>query len=384
MFYRPSIPLFFLALTGLCSIAVADLVVLKSGEKLDGKITGGTPTEIIIEVQVSAGITDTVTVLKKDIQSTLTAKPDSTAWEALRNIKPGVNSIPAASYEPLLQSLRSFATQFPSSSYKPEAQKIASELELEKSRVVAGEFKMNGQWLSKDQVQIERYQINAILAFNYMTEQSTSADLMGALNTFDSIEKQFPGARVYPDALDLTRRILATLQADITARLKLLKITTAERNKALSQTAPAQRAELQADLNREQAIANATISAAEKKGQKWPPLIIRSEKSLGLIATKAGEELKRLETFEPAKFRQSLNLIETAKTAFAKKEFVDADNALKEATNLWPANELALRLQPEVTAAKNAPKPVVKEEPIKVGPEKIGNPPQAASPTNKL
>src|SRR5688500_11535562 len=84
----------------------ADVVVLKNGEKLQGKIVGETPTEITLDVQVSPGIVDSRVVPKADVASVVKDQPDAAAWQAVRNFKLGPNSLAATAYDAMINPLR--------------------------------------------------------------------------------------------------------------------------------------------------------------------------------------------------------------------------------------------------------------------------------------
>ena len=189
------------SLLTLAASAFADIVTLKSGEKVEGKITAETDAEITIAAKVSASITDERVIKKSEVASVSKDEPDLIAWQPLKALKLGKNSLPAASYDAAINPLKGFAAEFPKSQFATEAQKIADAFSAEKKRVEAGEVKLDDKWLSKDEAQKERYQINALIAFHYMKDQSTR-DMVGAMNTFDAIEKNFPGARAYPDAVE--------------------------------------------------------------------------------------------------------------------------------------------------------------------------------------
>src|SRR5687767_3643608 len=209
LFRLPMLRLFFQIIALLSATAVlgrGDTVTLKSGEKIDGRILSETSAELKIEVK-SGGIVDERTVAKSDVAKVEKASADGVAWQPLKTLQPGANSLPAAQYDRVIGPLRSFVTQFPQSPHVADAQKALTAFEEEKKRVDAGELKLNGKWISKDEVQKERYQINALVALNYLREQQARGDIIGALNTFDVIERDYPGSRAYPDAVEAVLRI---------------------------------------------------------------------------------------------------------------------------------------------------------------------------------
>ena len=234
------------SLLTLAASAFADLVTLKSGEKVEGKITAETDTEITIAAKVSATITDEQTIKKSDIASMVKDEPDLIAWQALQALKLGKNSLPAASYDAAINPLKAFITEFPKSQFAAEAEKIADIFSAEKKRVEAGEVKLDDKWLSKDEAQKERYQINALIAFHYMKDQSTR-DMVGAMNTFDAIEKNFPGSRAYPDAVEYVQKMLPTLKAQVDARAKALAAQKTEQAEAVKKLAGVEKTKLEAE-----------------------------------------------------------------------------------------------------------------------------------------
>jgi hypothetical protein len=114
-----------------------------------------------IEIK-SGGIVDERTVAKSDVAKVEKASADGVAWQTLKNLQPGANSLPAGQYDRAIVPLRNFVTQFPQSANAPDAQKALTAFEDEKKRVDAGELKLNGKWISKAEVQNERYQINGL------------------------------------------------------------------------------------------------------------------------------------------------------------------------------------------------------------------------------
>ena len=344
----------FLIASGLCCGAFADTVTLKTGEVIEGKISSESDTQLTLELKLPGGITDSLTVSKDDVLSIAKVQPDELAWAPLMALKPGTTSLPAAFYETATQSLKGFLAQFATSPFAADAQKALAALEEEKTRVDAGEIKINDRWLTKEEAQRERYQIAAAVNFQLMKDQTSRGDLSGALNTFDGIEKQYPGSRIYPEAVDLARRVLAAFQPDLVSRIQLLRAAAAERDKAVQNSSAAQKAEIKAALDKEHAAEAALFAEAQRRHSKWPPFIPRSEKSLTATAAKIPDEARHLAAIDVAKIRQSLKDADRSKLALAGNDFVSALGYAKEALSLWPENEFAKRLQEEIKTSQAA------------------------------
>ena len=369
---RTLLPLLILS----CS-AFADTITLTNGEKLEGKVLSETATELTVEYRESAGITDQKVIKKSDVVSVMKEQPDEAAWKTIKDFKLGAFSLPARQYDELLKPLNFFANTYPQNAHAADVKKMQEAVESEKARVEAGEVKVADKWLSKEEAQKERYQINGLLAFNHMKSQSAAGDMIGALNTFDQLEKTYPGSKNYPDAADLAKQVLPALRATVTRAAQQLEVDAAGRKTASN------RAELEAAAAREQAAGEAAIAAAERAQQKWPALSSRSTKNLTALGTKAQAELQRLAALDVAKMRQSIQLAEKARILLDAKDLPAAEATLREASTAWATNEMTARITTELASARTAaiPESAPVEEPKPVEKPVEKPKPEAAAPT---
>ncbi len=347
------LPLVALLTSMVCTPLFADTITLTSGQKLEGKIINETATDITIEVKVSAAVTDEQTIPKSTVAKIEKEQPDEIAWLALKNLKPGVNSLPLAQYDVVLRPLQGFVNEYPQSAHAAEASQLLATFTAEKKRVDDGEVRLGEKWLTKEDVDKERYQIGGLLGFQYMRSQRAAGDLIGALNSFEQIEKTYPGAKTYPDAVDAARETLVALKATVERALQTFQTRKAEFDAGLANSSELQKPELLAARERELAKGEAAVLAADKAKLKWPVLVMSSDKNLDAIAKKIPNEVQRLARIEVAKLRQSSQLAEQAQKELAAKDAA-AQASISQALALWPANELAKRLQPEASALKVA------------------------------
>lgn len=349
------LPLSLLSLIFLAAAASADTITLKTGERIEARIASETAAEMTLELQVSAGIKDERVVKKADIVKIDRVSPDETAYRAIMNLQPGKNSLLPAQYDAVLTALQTFATEYPESTHLAAVQRTVAAFQADKKRVDAGEFKFGGIWLSKAEALRQRVQIGGQQAYNAMKSSNAAGDPIGALNAFATLEKNFGGSRVLPDAVELARQILPALQPVTERAIENQKIKEDERLLGVKNAAPLDRPDLIAASQREQAQAAAALAAATAAGQ-WPPFAAHSEKCLKAILAKIPVEAARLEKIPVGPMRESIQLAEQAQTEFTEKDLAAATETLKEAAKLWPANELVTRLTAQITAAKNPPK----------------------------
>jgi hypothetical protein len=328
--------------------ASADTVILKNGDKIEGKVQSETDQEVTIEFKVTASITDVRTVKKAEIAEIKKDSPDEPIFEALQAFKLGANSLPAAGYEKAIANLQAFLTRFPQSKHATEVAQQLAAFADEKRRVDAGDLKLNDRWLDKEEVAKERYQLSGQILFGQMQDLAKRNDFVGALNVFDQIEKNFPGARTFPDAVDYAKQIVPALKAQADRALPLAKQRKTENEEGLKLASEAARAELVAAQKREEQQANDAVDNATKQRVKWVPFLAHSEKSLTALSAAAATEQTRLSSIPVAKMRESLVASDAAAKAMEDGDNAAADKAAKDATQLWQNNEVAKRVTKEV------------------------------------
>ena len=379
MFSLPQLPLCsLLACLALTAASFGETVVLKSGEKIEGKIISETETQVTIEV-VAGGVVDERTIAKADVASMAKVQPDEAAWQPLQALKLADSSFPtAAQYDPIVEALRGFTKQFPESKHKADAEKALTDFEAEKTRVADGELKLNGRWLSKDEVQREKFQVGASVAANYMKTQVARNDFIGALNSFDLIEKQFEGTFGYLEAVASARQILPTLQTQVGQRLAALPAENAAREKGVKAAAGLEQIQLQKELDAEKKANDTALAEAKKRGAKWPPFLRRSPEGMKQIAGLVDDTSKRLATLDLAKLNNSLKLAEDARVDLSSGDLKAAEQKLRDAQQAWPKNEIAIRVSKQLAEAKESASTAAAAAPAEQAPKAT---PAPATPT---
>jgi hypothetical protein len=344
----------------LVSTAFADTVLLKSGEKVEGKIVKETDQQITLEVKVSASITDERVIPKAEIDRIDKVAPETDAYKAIVNIQTGSTSLTPAQYDVPIRTLQGYLQQFPNSTHKAEVQATLDEFVAEKKRVEGGEAKLRGQWLSKAEVEKEKVQLGGSLGFERMKALNAAGDSIGALNTFVLIEKNYAGAANMPEIIEFAKQLVATIKPALDRALLDQKVLKAQKEQGFANAKPEIRAEMVAAYKADMAQAEAAAAAAEAAGQ-WPPFVATNEKCLTTLQARAVREATRLAALPVDKMKKSVQLTNAARQSIADGDLETASTTLKEATTLWSANEQAGRLTKELTAltkaAKSTPAP---------------------------
>ena len=351
----------------------ADTVILATGEKVDGKISLETDTEITVEIKVSSSISDERVIKKADIKKIEKDSPEELAFQAVKNFKlNSQSSFKPEVYDRTIARLQNFKTNYPNSTHLDGITEILTAFEQEKTRVDAGELKFQGKWINRAEATKRKVQIGGQQFFDNMKYQSGARDLSGALNSFDEIEKNYKGARIYPDAIELAIQILNTLYRDALERAKINVYNQEQFKKALSMTKPEDVSRLVAAEKREQDLGIAALDESKKNGTKWPPFIPRSSESMNIFLGTIPTELDRLKALPVQKMHTSVSQVDDAQLAFSSGKQTEAVSRLSDALKLWPDNEEATRLKSQIDAIKPEPTPVAAPQPTP--------PPAAATP----
>ncbi len=343
-------PLAVLAL--LASAALGDVVTLKNGEKVEGRVTNETPAAVTVEVKMAGGITDERVIKMTEVDKIDKAQPDEEAWAALKNLSVGDDSFDQESYERVIGFLKNFTTQFPKSTHLGEAQKKIAAFEEEKKRVDDGEMKLAGKWLTKDQVQEDRVQIEGRRKLALMKKQFAAGQLVPAMNTYSSFEKVADGSASYPEAILIARKVLPQLRTAAEARKAKIKEQADENKRRLANVQGTEKQQLETIQKQQAAQLDALVLAEERSGAKWLPLAPSNDKSISSTLSRINTELSSVNRQDPDKMRASVASAEKVKAALAANDVPTAEKALLEASSGWPQNELVKRLQPRVQEAR--------------------------------
>jgi hypothetical protein len=336
----------------------ADTVTLVSGEKVTGSIKDETATEIVIDVPVSASITDERVIQKKDIAKVEKEQPDEIAYRQLIAVQPNPeSSLNAQTYEQILTSLNAFQTQFPNSTYLPEIKKLAGVFQEEKSRVDKGEVKYQGRWLTREEAATRQIQIVGEQYYAAMQQQAAAGDLIGAMQTFDVIDKSYGTTRVYPPAVTLAEEVLAQFQQNLTVRMEAVKADQAQLKNTIAFAAEPEKSNIIAAAKAEQDRDTAVLAEAVRNGAKWVPLIPRSQVSIDTLQKTVASEAGRLAAIAVGPMNASVEKTDAARAAIQAGDLKTAHALLADATTLWAKNEAAQYWENELKAKAATPTP---------------------------
>lgn len=337
----------------LSSAGMADTVTLTSGEKLEGKITAENDSQITITVQVSAAITDERTINRSEIQKIEKSSEDDLAFAPLQGLKPDPFFSRAEDVNQNIAAINAFLQKYPLSSHAAEAKTILEAFQQEKTRLDAGDAKLFGTWIPKADVASRSVQFKGQALYLTMRTQAAQNDFIGALNTFADMES-VNTTRAYPLSVELAKKIMPGLKAQVSRGVQNLAQETQDWNKGVLITPEPQKSQMIAARKAEQDHYEALMAAAAGNKQKWPPFLPKCQKDLEALKSLVDSEEKRVDALPVDKMEASLALTEKAQAALASKDTATAHSLVDQAKDLWSQNEEVVFVQTQLTQLADA------------------------------
>lgn len=351
-----------LSLAALCLIGgqllKADILILKNGEKKEGNIIEERADAVRMKYKITPKIWDEKDFPRADIQQIIKQKPEEIEILELRKVLPAEDMLTANQYEQIIQEkLRPFVNKYPGTEQAKEVEKIIAELQAEKDRVVAGELKLEGQWLKADVVKRDDYNIQAYKIRRTMQKKAAEQDYNGALREFDRLSDPVSGypasvhyAKAIPEAID----IMIKFEAVVTRMISEQPIFQKQRDDSLAKLVEPDLGRTKAAISREHDSWKATYDAEKKAKVRWMTLYKYDLKSLeAALKTLIGERGK-LQLVDLSKLQTQNEALTKVLHYIADENVAEAENALKAAqvVALRESSPMISQLRSRISAMK--------------------------------
>lgn len=333
--------------------APADTVKLKSGDTVIGTIISDTDKEVVMDVLISAGITDQKNFAKADVESVSKTAADTGAYEGIKDYRVGSHSLQLAAYPAMVKPLEAFLKDYPQSSHAAAVKEALAAFKQEEARVKAGELKWDNRWYSVEDVEKHKYQLAAGMAFETMKDLAARRDYIGALNAFAQIETNYPGSAVYPDAVEMAQTAMRQLIPEMERQLAAAKVQESQFNSGIVLVPEPQKSQMIAAWKAKVDASEAAFAAATKSNAKWKPFLPLAPKSFEANKATIVAEFPRLSKLPLADMRASLASAKEAEAAIQAQKTALASTKLKEAEKSWAQNERVKELGADLQALKD-------------------------------
>ena len=336
----------------------AESIELQDGTKVEGKILSVTADTVLMEVQTSPTIREEKSYPRTDVAKIQRASQDDIAFEEIAAISAPATADDPAAYDGLIEAVRTFTKNYAYSKHMPEARKLAATLESERSRLSAGEIKVDDQWSAAAASPADRIEQGGNLQLSKM---KTASDPTAALAAFEVLEKNHGKSSAYPEAVKSALASIEKLRANLLLVRSDLDRRISEQKQGLQLASEDRRLQMEAGIAQEKAAVQAQIDRAKQNGAKWIPLL-PDPKVLDDLSKLADTEDARLSKIDVQTLSEGVVAVSEAK---AKLEAGDLDGAkisLDDAQKLWSQHVLLASLRESLKKAEKEDSDKAKEE----------------------
>ena len=169
-----------------------------------------------------------------------------------------------------------------------------------------------------------------------MQQQASAGDLVGAMQTFASIEQDYSTASAYPAAVSLALEALTRLQQDLAVRMEAVKTDQVQLKNTVDATAEPEKSNIiaEAKTEHEPRRRDHRGGCPGRRERRAPP-IPRSQVSVETLQKTVASESSRLASIPVASMNLSISKVDAARTAITNDDYKTAGTLLADATSLW-------------------------------------------------
>jgi hypothetical protein len=338
-----------LCLLIVASVAVtlrADVITLKNGREIKGEILNETPDAVQIEYYVTPTIKDQKFYSRDEIAHMVAIPADEKAFLAIGNLSTPNTVLDTAFYDQLIdKKIPEFLGCYRYSKHLAELREDLHSLDAERSRVRRGDRRINGVWITAAQIASDPYQSGAKIKFAEIKELAATNDCVSSLQTYEMLEKEFPGAEVMPDAIALAQNQIDQLQEKLSLAKTNFEIIDKRRQRALLLAPADQAREIKDSLQNEKLAATNALATATADGAKFFPIFQNSKESMDALQTLITAEKTRLTALQKIPMTEGLAASSQCARLVSEGKLKEAQDLLTQSQTLWPANIENTRLK---------------------------------------
>ena len=340
------------------TMAGAESIELQDGTTVEGKILSVGPETVRIEVQTSPTIREEKSYPRAEVAKIRRAGPDDLAFEDIARLAAPATADDPAVYDALLEPVRLFMKNYAYSKHMPQARQLSSTLESERTRLAAGEVKVDGEWISQEAPPAERAEIGGRVQ---LAKMKGAPDPAAALAAFEVLEKNHATSSSYPEAVPVALAAIEKLRASLARARADLDRRTREQEQGLQLASEDRRLQMEAGIAQEKAAVQAQIDRVKQGGGKWLPVLPDAE-ALEDLSRTADSEKGRLEKVDTSKLSGAVQSARTAREQLDAGDLEGAKASLEEARALWSQYGQLAPLQESLKKAQDEAARRAKEE----------------------
>jgi hypothetical protein len=323
-----------------CDHALGDYLVLKNGERHEGKIIAEDGHSVTITLPFARLNTKDKTYLKSDLAQIFRETPAQVEFRAKRYeaLIPSRDLMTVEDYDSLINDyLRRFIARFPGTPEAKLAQDMVATLTEERDKVHAGGLKVEGKWLDAAAVKRELYEIdayrNCLAMKNKLTEKPGEPYLpheIAALRDFEELRRGFPASLHYVKAIPEALAVLDAYERRLELMVREQPVLVSERQGMLLQMrgGPDEMRVLNAIAEEKRSFEDRRKAETES-GVKWRDVYRHDLDSLRAAQTAAIAERKELEAIDLAALKFENENLSSARRCLLDGKPAEAEVFLK-------------------------------------------------------
>lgn len=330
---------------------LADSLILKNGQELRGDIVQDGPDGVLIDYYVTATIKDQKLVPREEIVRIDALTADEKAFREIGPLSTPPTVTDTSFYDALLEKkIPAFLSKYPYSKHLPQLRQKLDSLKAERSRVLEGDRKIDGTWLTASEIQADPYQTTAMLRLAALRERIQANDPAGALQIYELLEKSFPGSKVMPEAVDAAIAQIDLLEDRISKAKAEFEVIDKKRQRALALAQADEAQQIREAMEKNAALVKSAVASAQLDGSKFYPVFPDNKDALDSLQTLGVAEKTRLMLLQKTPMRDGITAAKAASEALAAGNLSRAQEQLDLSQKCWPLNVDNQRLKEQIDA----------------------------------
>ncbi|MDB6134655.1 MAG: hypothetical protein JWM59_2898 [Verrucomicrobiales bacterium] len=337
------------------SAAAGDIIKKRDGTTLDGTIKNETATFVEIEVR-TGNIMDVQKVDKKDIVELIKATPDLVEAAQLEKLVPVEDGLSDAGYQKVLdEKLLPFLKKYPTSPHKSKIEAIVKTYQEELAKAKTGALKIEGQWVSPQELRWNAYNIEArrrrLAMQTLVAKKDNSTDYYAAYRILAELEREKPASVETNKAFELFKGVIPDFDAILDLRIQEQPILLKQAADSVKSMTADQKREYEAAKKQVDEDFKALQDEARKQKLGIPPYSLTDLKSIQDAKTALKKESDRINKINLAQEKLAAEAFQSGLKNLNDKNYLSAVRNFEDAGKVFTKETL---IKDQLGVAKRA------------------------------
>ncbi|MCX7713308.1 MAG: hypothetical protein N2035_06555 [Chthoniobacterales bacterium] len=328
-------------------LLAADIIELKSGEVLEGKILREDEKEIVIEYRITESILDERKIEKSEVVKIQRQPEDLQVFTKLESLALPAEPIGPEDYQTYIHEHTKFLEKYPYSSKVRTVRERIEKANTEIQQLATGGIKIAGIVLSEEEARLagisseEREKLKRIRA---AAAKNLHRDVLNLTAAWEKMDAGSPAlAEAMRTAANSARKLRSKLEFDIRNH----PVIEAKWKESIAQASENDRRRVVEMLEEQQRTLAEELKKSKEAAERIPAFASHDLKSMQAALAELDKEETRLKGLNLSNRYSSLEKTIEGAEAAAKAEWVKALEAARKALELWPENRGAKSLETE-------------------------------------